>query len=92
LSNIEIDLDGTAPVTFVGFATTPGGVPACATQNFQGAVVGSADFVRNVTSVATAAFLAGKKVRVSFALGTGACFQVGGTGAFYPKINGLIIQ
>jgi hypothetical protein len=49
--------------------STPGGKPSCATKP-QGLLTGTAEQVKVMTNLATAAFLAGRPVRVDW---TGSC-------------------
>jgi hypothetical protein len=51
--------------TYIGFSQMPNNRPSCATGS-QAVFAGTADHVRALTSVATAAFLAGRTVRVNW--------------------------
>lgn len=80
---VEIDnVSGTGTSTWVGFTSTPNNKPGCGTQP-QCVFMGSAEHVRAMTSLATAAMLAGRPVRVNW---EGTC-QTGG----YAKIQHLMM-
>jgi len=71
ISSIEVDSTGTAgngtpgtgTATYLTFSSTPTGVPACSTKT-QYVAFGSAEHVKQVTAIASQAFLAGKQIRV----------------------------
>jgi hypothetical protein len=63
IATIELDPTGTGTSTYFSFASAPSGKPACGTSS-QAIVVGPAEHVKAVTNLATAAFLAGKQVKV----------------------------
>lgn len=60
---VEIDGTGTMPNTYLGFATTPTGKPACGTSGWALAN-GTTDSIRAMTALANSAFLAGRNVEV----------------------------
>jgi hypothetical protein len=85
LTQVEVDASATASngtATYLGFAATPSNKPACGTAP-QGELTGSVDNVKGMTSVATAAFLGGKTVRVYW---DGTC---DGT---YARIANILMQ
>ena len=51
--------------TWIGFSSLPNNRPGCATGS-QAVVAGTAEHIKAVTSLATAAFLAGRTVRVNW--------------------------
>ncbi|MET0790535.1 MAG: hypothetical protein ABW061_03360 [Polyangiaceae bacterium] len=63
IATIELDPTATGTSTYFSFASAPSGKPACGTSS-QSIVVGPAEHVKAVTNLATAAFLAGKQVKV----------------------------
>jgi hypothetical protein len=68
ISTIEVDNTATGSATYVMFTATPTGKPACATSLFfglGGGSSGSADAIKAQAALATAAFLAGKSVKVN---------------------------
>jgi hypothetical protein len=62
ISNIEVDDTGTGTSTYLTFTTAPTR-PTCGTST-QLIAAGSADNVKAMTATATAAFLAGRTVKV----------------------------
>ena len=91
LTLVELDpVSSTGTSTYLSFASTPSGKPGCGTAT-QGIMIPSAgisaEHVKSMTSLATAAFLAGKNVRV---LWGGTCTTVG-TDVF-GNVTGIIIQ
>jgi hypothetical protein len=66
VSSIEVDAVTTGnSLTYVYFSTVPAGKPSC-TSTGQAVMTGSTDSVKAMTSVVTAAFLAGRSVRVYY--------------------------
>src|SRR5438874_189091 len=68
ISTIEEDNTSTGSETYLLFTATPTGMPACATSNFValgGGQAGLSDAIKAQTALATAAFLAGKSVKVN---------------------------
>lgn len=64
LDQIEVDgSSGTSTSTFVGFATSVTGKPACGTSGW-GLATGTADNIKNITAIANSALLAGRNVQV----------------------------
>jgi hypothetical protein len=84
ITQLEVDptSGGNGTSTWLGFNTMPNNKPTCASGS-QANVYGSADHVRSLTSVATAAFLAGRTVRVNW---NGSC-----TGN-YGQITHLLVE
>jgi hypothetical protein len=82
LNQVELGNSGTASTTYLGFVATPGGKPSCATKA-QGLLTGSAEQVKSMTNLATAAFLAGRPVRVNW---TGSC------SSSYGLIQALLVE
>lgn len=76
--------DGSAGVAYLEFTTTPANKPACGTAG-QVRLSGTADNVKSLQSVALAAFLAGKRVKVYF---DGTCVA----GSTYAKVPVITIQ
>ena len=82
VTGVEYDIDGAAPAAYVSFGAAVGNAPAaCAT--IQGALGGTAEDKRQLMSIATAAYLAGKNVKVS---------AIGCTSANYINVVGLFMQ
>lgn len=70
LSQVETDSVSTTvaangTLTYLGFSTWPNNRPTC-TATVQAQLEGSADSVKAMTTLATAAFLAGKGIRVEW--------------------------
>ena len=63
ISDIEVDGVTGGTETYLNFTSTPSGKPACGTSS-QVFLSGNADAVKAMTSVATAAYLAGRPVKV----------------------------
>jgi len=65
--------------TFLTFSGTPNSKPSCTSA--QSIIFGPPEHVRNLTSLATAAMLAGKKVKVYYTSAPGStnCFTIGGS-------------
>ena len=63
ITGIEVDPISTGSQTYLRFSSTPTGKPGCGTSA-QVAFVGNADQIKAMTSLATAAFLSGKTVKV----------------------------
>jgi hypothetical protein len=84
IATVEIDgvAGGNGTETYLSFASTPTGKPACGTAG-QAVMSGSVDNVKSMTSVATAAFLSGHSVKLYW---TGAC-----TGS-YAQFNAISMQ
>jgi hypothetical protein len=86
ITQVEIDpsttsgANGTA--SWVGFSPMPNNKPSCAGGS-QVVFVGTAEHVRALTSLATAAFLAGRNVRVNW---NGSC-----TGS-YGQVTHLLVE
>jgi len=96
LTAIEVDNiaapgdGGTAAPTsaFLTFSAQPNTKTSCA--GVESVISGSAEHVRNTTSLATAAMLAGKKVRVIYSTVAPQCAVYGSTG--YSKVAGLRVE
>jgi len=70
LSGVDVEAQGTTGViVWVGSTTAPTNKPACGTAG-EYELYGSADAVKAITNTATAAYLAGKQVKLLF---DGAC-------------------
>ncbi len=86
ITQVEIDpssdagANGTA--SWIGFSTLPNNRPACATGS-QAVLVGTPEHVRALTSLATAAFLAGRTVRVNW---NGSCKSS------YGQVTHLLVE
>lgn len=83
IASIEVDPTATSTVTYLSFTSTPTGRPAACNTGSQYEFTGPVDQIKSMTSLATAAFLSGKTVKIYF---TGTCD--GG----YPLISLLAIQ
>jgi len=88
VTSIEIDDEagpgaGTTTSTYLSFSALPSSATVCKVRS-QFVIDGTPEHVRNVTSVATAALLAGKKVEVAF---LDSCFSASGT--TYSKIANI---
>jgi len=83
ISSIEVDPTATSSVTYLTFTSTPTGRPAACNTATQFEFTGPVDQIKSMTSLATAAFLSGKTVKIYY---TGTC---DGT---YPLISLISIQ
>lgn len=84
ISQIEVDSvpGGNGTETYLSFATTPTGKPACGTSS-QYVLTGSADHQKSMTALATSAQLSGRTVKVYWA---GTCTSV------YAHVQHLAMQ
>jgi hypothetical protein len=82
LTQVETSGDQTSSGTYLGFSSTPTGKPSCGTSG-QGVLSSSADGIKSMTNLATAALLSGRSVRIDW---DGTC---SGT---YARIVGVILQ
>jgi hypothetical protein len=84
ISGIELDPVGTTGTsTYLRFASTPSGMPACGTAG-QVFLSGGSDHVKAMTTLSTAAFLAGRTVKMYW---EGGC-----TAGVYANVLDLAIQ
>jgi hypothetical protein len=82
LNQVELGNSGSSTTVYLGFVATPSGKPSCATKP-QGVLTGTAEQVKSMTNLATAAFLAGRPVRVNW---TGSCSSSNG------QISALLVE
>lgn len=84
VSQVEIDsvAAGNGTETYLSFATTPTGKPACGTSS-QYVMTGSVDHVKAMTALATSALLSGHTVKVYW---SGSCTSV------YGQIQHIAMQ
>lgn len=88
ITSIEVDDAagpgaGTTTSTYLSFSTAPNNQPSCQV-NSQAVIDGTAEHVRAVTSLATAAMLAGKNVQVAYL----SC-STPLAGATYPRVANI---
>jgi hypothetical protein len=88
--DIEVsDVHGKGGQVYVRFSSVPHSTP-CSAQNGQWLAGGAADNVKNIMTVATAAKLAGRPVKVLWNQGAPNQCEGGTTG--YPVVVGLDLQ
>lgn len=83
IASVDVESDASASngtTTYLTFTpTAPANRPTCGTTNAQAEMIGTAEHVRAMTSLATAAFLAGRTIKVYWA----------GCNSVYPTISML---